>query len=68
MWQKAQLAPFVETSANMISKFLPTKFLQQINISELSKLLQSDLQTPQAQPQSAPVQQQAPAAPQPVEQ
>lgn len=68
MWQKAQLAPFVESSANMISKFLPTKFLQQINISELSKLLQSDLQTPQAQPQSAPAQQPALVAPKPAEQ
>lgn len=68
MWQKAQLAPFVESSANMISKFLPTKFLQQINISELSKLLQSDLQTPQAQPQSAPAQQPASVAPKPAEQ
>ena len=42
MWQKATLAPFVESSAAMISKVLPNKFLQQINISELSKLLQSD--------------------------
>lgn len=68
MWQKAQLTPFVESSAQMISKFLPTKFLQQINISELSKLLQSDLQTPQAQPQSAPAQQPTQVAPKPVEQ
>ena len=48
IWQKAQLTPFVENSANFIAKFLPNKFLQQINISEISKLLQSDLQTPQS--------------------
>lgn len=50
MWQQAKLTPFVETSASIVAKFLPKKFLQQINISELSKLLQSDLQTPQTQP------------------
>ncbi len=64
MWQQAKLTPFVESSASLISKALPTKFLQQINISELSKLLQSDLQTPQSitPAQAAPVRQlQAPA-------
>lgn len=50
MWQKSQLTPFVESSANFIAKFLPQKFLQQINISELSKLLQSDLQSPKSTP------------------
>lgn len=64
MWQKATLAPFVESSAAMISKVLPNKFLQQINISELSKLLQSDLQTPQSQTTGSPVRQlQTPAQP-----
>lgn len=68
MWQKASLTPFVESSAAIISKFLPKAFLQKINISELSKLLQSDLQTAptQSQPHNAPVKP-TQVAPTPVE-
>lgn len=46
MWKEAKTTAFVETSANVVAKFLPEKFLKQINVSELSKLLQADLQSP----------------------
>ncbi len=46
MWQNSKTTGAITNSVQILKKLLPKKFLNQININEISKLLQSDLQAP----------------------